>query len=101
MICWKSAATFLKAASISASLWACATPAWSASSSPQAVRLPTISIPRVQDGPKRAITTDDLIALRDIDSFSLSPDGTRFAVLLRQADPATNGYRTGWFIGST
>ncbi|GFE90384.1 hypothetical protein GCM10011488_53380 [Steroidobacter agaridevorans] len=83
---------------MSLSLQAVAMTAWSQSSNHQGASL---TIPQVAQGPKRLITTDDLIALRDIDSFSLSPDGKKFAVLIRQADPVANGYRTGWFIGST
>ncbi|WP_129642456.1 Atxe2 family lasso peptide isopeptidase [Peristeroidobacter agariperforans] len=83
---------------MSLSLQAVAMTAWSQSSNHQTASL---TIPQVADGPKRLITTDDLIALRDIDSFSLSPDGKKFAVLIRQADPVANDYRTGWFIGST
>lgn len=76
---------------MSMSLQAVVTTAWSQS----------LTIPSVEAGPQRLVTTDDLIGLRDIDSFSLSPDGKKFAVLIRQADPAANDYRTGWFIGST
>ncbi|HEY0941588.1 MAG TPA: Atxe2 family lasso peptide isopeptidase [Steroidobacter sp.] len=84
---------------MSLSLQAVATTAWSSSHDSGAVT--ALTIPHVEAGAKRLITTDDLIALRDIDSFSLSPDGKRFAVLIRQADPVANDYRTGWFIGST
>lgn len=82
------------------SLQAVATTAWSESSGHDPERVASVTIPRIQEGPKRAITTNDLIALRDVDSFSLSPDGKKFAVLLRQADPVANHYRTAWFIGS-
>lgn len=83
----------------SLSLQAVATTAWS--SSLDAHLVTALSIPQVEAGAKRLITTDDLISLRDVDSFSLSPDGQKFAVLLRQADPVANDYRIGWFIGST
>jgi dipeptidyl aminopeptidase/acylaminoacyl peptidase len=59
-----------------------------------------LTIPRTVSGPKRHITTDDLARLRDIGSFSISPDGERFAILVRQAVPEKNSYRTAWFVGS-
>lgn len=59
-----------------------------------------LSIPQNVTGPKRHITTDDLARLRDIDSLSVSPDGTRFAILVRQAVPEQNTYRTAWFVGA-
>jgi dipeptidyl aminopeptidase/acylaminoacyl peptidase len=62
---------------------------------------PELSIPEVPAAPKRLITIDDLIALRDIDTLSVSPDGNRFAILVHQADVKRNLYRTGWFVGST
>src|SRR5882724_4565234 len=57
-----------------------------------------VVIPDVTGGPKRDITTDDLIGLRDIKSLSVSPDGTRFAIFVQQADVAANSYRTAWFV---
>lgn len=62
---------------------------------------PSIVIPERTEGPRRNITTDDLARLRDIDSFSVSPDGRRFAILVRQAVPEENTYRTSWFIGAS
>lgn len=53
-----------------------------------------------QPPPRRPITTDDLIGLRDIDTLSVSPDGRSYAILVRQADVASNAYRTTWFVGS-
>lgn len=61
---------------------------------------PAIVIPDHIEGPKRNITTEDLARLRDIDSLSLSNDGERFAILVRQAAPETNSYRTAWFAGA-
>src|SRR5712672_2385095 len=58
-------------------------------------------IPVVPAGAQRLIALDDLLRLRDIDSLSLSADGSHFAVLVRQAVPERNSYRTGWFVGST
>jgi hypothetical protein len=59
------------------------------------------AIPVVPAGAKRPITLEDLLWLRDIDSLSLSADGSHFAILVRQAVPDRNVYRTGWFVGST
>jgi dipeptidyl aminopeptidase/acylaminoacyl peptidase len=61
----------------------------------------SLVIPERDNGPRRNITTDDLARLRDIDSLSVSPDGRRFAILVRQALPEANIYRTAWFIGSS
>jgi dipeptidyl aminopeptidase/acylaminoacyl peptidase len=60
----------------------------------------TLTIPEVRQASKRLITVDDVMALRQIDTLSLSPDGHRFAILVRQADPAANEYRSGWFVGA-
>lgn len=59
----------------------------------------SVTIPNVAATTPRLITADDLAKVRRIDTLSVSPDGSRFAVLLRQGDPATNEYRRGWFIG--
>jgi dipeptidyl aminopeptidase/acylaminoacyl peptidase len=53
-----------------------------------------------QPPPRRPITTNDLIALRDIDTLSVSPDGNSYAILVRQADVASNAYRTRWMVGA-
>jgi dipeptidyl aminopeptidase/acylaminoacyl peptidase len=45
-----------------------------------------------------AVTVDDVARVRDIDSLSVSPDGSRVAVFVRHADPVENRYRTGWFV---
>jgi dipeptidyl aminopeptidase/acylaminoacyl peptidase len=57
-------------------------------------------IPSVPVVANRRITLQDLLQLRDIDALSVSTDGSHFAILLRQAVPAQNAYRTGWFVGS-
>ena len=49
----------------------------------------------------RRITVEDMSELRRIDSLRLSPDQSRFAILVRQADAAANTYRLNWFVGST
>lgn len=59
-----------------------------------------LTIPDVPDGVQRPITPDDHAHLRRIEVLSLSPDRGRFAVLVRQADPQANEYRSAWFIGS-
>ena len=46
----------------------------------------------------RVVAVDDLISLRDIDAFIVSPDGGRVAYLLRRANVATDAYDTGWFV---
>jgi hypothetical protein len=55
---------------------------------------PTIVLPDEVHGPKRRITTTDLARIRDIDTISVAPDGERFAILVRQAVPEENAYRT-------
>jgi dipeptidyl aminopeptidase/acylaminoacyl peptidase len=60
-----------------------------------------LSIPEVPITAKRTITVDDLAAVRTIDSLSVSPDGQRYAILVRQAEPSANEYRSAWFSGST
>lgn len=59
----------------------------------------SVTIPEVPAAAARLITADDFARLRRIEKLSVSPDGSRFAVLARQGDPATNEYRRGWFIG--
>lgn len=48
-----------------------------------------------------AITTAELVSLRDIDALVLSPDERRYAVRVRRADPVSDRYRTAWYIGDT
>lgn len=50
---------------------------------------------------KRTVTVDDLTAVRTIDALSVSADGQRFAILVRQAEPSINEYRSAWFSAST
>lgn len=59
-----------------------------------------LSIPAIQTTAQRTVTVDDLAAVRSIDSLSVSPDGQRYAVLVRQALPSINDYRSAWFVGS-
>lgn len=63
-----------------------------------------LSIPEiatVKSGVRCTVTVDDLAAVRAIDSLSVSPDGQRYAILVRQGDPANNEYRLAWFSGNT
>lgn len=60
-----------------------------------------LSIPAIPATAKRTITVDDLSAVRAIDSLSVSADGQRYAILVRQAEPANNDYRLAWFAGNT
>jgi dipeptidyl aminopeptidase/acylaminoacyl peptidase len=60
-----------------------------------------LHIPAVSTGEARAVTVSDISSLRYIDTLSLSPDGERYAIFVRQPDPRTNTFGTGWFVGST
>lgn len=60
-----------------------------------------LSIPKVSASATRAVTVDDLAAVRTIDALSISPDSRSYAILVRQADPSINEYRLAWFSGST
>ena len=61
----------------------------------------TLSIPKTSATAGRTVTVDDLAAVRTIDALSITSDGRRYAILVRQADPSSNGYRLAWFSGST
>jgi dipeptidyl aminopeptidase/acylaminoacyl peptidase len=63
-------------------------------------RSPLVIPEKVAATKKRLITVDDLARIRDINNLSISPDGERFAILVRQAVPEANTYRMAWFIGS-
>ena len=45
-----------------------------------------------------AITVDEVARVRDIDTLSVSPDGSLVALFVRHADPAENRYRSAWFV---
>lgn len=65
----------------------------------------TLTIPLVAEGPRRLITTTDLLTLREIGGamgtgLSLSPDGQHFAFEMHQVDVAANSYRVAWFVES-
>jgi dipeptidyl aminopeptidase/acylaminoacyl peptidase len=61
----------------------------------------TLTIPHARATAKRAVTIDDVISIRNIDTLNVSADGRRFAIFVRQGDASCNRYRTGWFIGQT
>lgn len=63
---------------------------------PTPVVLPTSIV-----GTPRAITSSDLLEMRQVHGLSLSPDGTQIAVVVGQANVANNNYRTGAFLVST
>lgn len=60
-----------------------------------------VVIPAVVQTQKRTITIDDVAAIRAVDSLSVSPDGRRFVMFVRQGDPLTNEYRGAWYVGNT
>lgn len=60
-----------------------------------------LTIPDVQPtGTQRAITVDDVMALRKVAALKVAPDGRRYAVFVRQADVESNSYRSAWFVGA-
>lgn len=61
---------------------------------------PALAIPDVAAVPPRPITARDLAELRDIDTFTVSPDGRHVAFQLRRAVPEENRYRIAWFVAS-
>lgn len=58
-----------------------------------------LAIPATAMAPTHSMTIDDAMARRHIDTLSVSPDGARFAIFVRQADPKNNEYRTDWLVG--
>lgn len=57
-----------------------------------------VSLPKVSPGERRSVTTADLLALRQVFGMSISPDGTKIAFIVGQADGDSDGYRSGLFI---
>ena len=49
----------------------------------------------------RAITTDDLVSIRDIKTIAVSPDGREVAYQVVQADAIQNNYDVSWHVVST
>lgn len=58
-----------------------------------------VILPARVDGPKRPVTVEDVLSIRDIATLSTSPDGKKFAILVRQADAERNTYDQTWFVG--
>ena len=60
-----------------------------------------VTIPEFEEAPaKRLITVDDVMALRNVAALKISPDGSRYAAFVRQADVASNTYPSAWFVGA-
>lgn len=65
-------------------------------------------LPIASSGPKRAVTVDDLVRVRETGwgdgdpgappPMSLSPDGSRLAVVMRRGEPQTNGICVGLIV---
>jgi len=66
-----------------------------AEGAPTALDIPVVEAASI----KRAITVDDVMRLRNVAALKVSPDGRRYAVFVRQADVASNDYRSAWFVG--
>jgi dipeptidyl aminopeptidase/acylaminoacyl peptidase len=58
-----------------------------------------LSIPDHVGHAARSVTIADIAAIRHIDSLCVSLDGSRYAILVRQADPQRNDFRSAWFVG--
>jgi dipeptidyl aminopeptidase/acylaminoacyl peptidase len=57
--------------------------------------------PGTKNATPRSVTLDDWMAIRHVDTLSVSPDGRQFAIFVHQADASNNTFRTTWFVGST
>lgn len=60
---------------------------------------PGLFIPEVVEAPARVATVDDIVGLRQIPVFSMSPDHRHYALFVQQGDADANAYRSGWFVG--
>jgi dipeptidyl aminopeptidase/acylaminoacyl peptidase len=60
-----------------------------------------VEIPNIQKAARRAVTTMDLLSLRDLHGIQISPDGRYVAFILGQAVYETNSYRSGLFVIGT
>lgn len=58
----------------------------------------TVSLPKVSPSGARLVTTMDLLALRQVYGMSISPDGTKIAFVVGQADADSDRYRSGLFV---
>jgi dipeptidyl aminopeptidase/acylaminoacyl peptidase len=65
------------------------------------VRHRNLIIPDVQVREKLPVSVDDIANLRKVDALTISPDGRRFAIFVRQNDSINNRFNSGWFAGST
>jgi dipeptidyl aminopeptidase/acylaminoacyl peptidase len=57
-----------------------------------------VVIPEVVPSPKRGMTVEDEIRIRQIKTAQLSPDGSQVLVLVNQPDAEANAFRSSWFI---
>jgi len=60
-----------------------------------------VEIPAVTKSSPRLVTMADLLAIRDCEGLSISPDGEEVAFVVGRAVYETNDYRTGLFVSST
>ena len=60
-----------------------------------------VEIPNIQKAAPRAVTSMDLLNLRDLHGIQISPDGRYVAFVLGQAVYKTNSYRSGLFVIGT
>jgi dipeptidyl aminopeptidase/acylaminoacyl peptidase len=60
-----------------------------------------VEIPNIQKAALRAVTSMDLLNLRDLHGIQISPDGRYVAFVLGQAVYETNSYRSGLFVIGT
>jgi dipeptidyl aminopeptidase/acylaminoacyl peptidase len=60
-----------------------------------------VQIPTKAKAPLRAITSMDLLSIRDLHGLSISPDGNYVAFVVGQAVYGTNSYRSGIFVMAT
>src|SRR5579864_1406818 len=60
-----------------------------------------LQLTKVQQTPRRSVTSADLLAIRDLRGVSVAPDGKSVAFVLSQAVYETNSYRSGLFVVGT
>src|ERR1051326_2979014 len=60
-----------------------------------------VSIPGPISGQSRAITSLDLLSIRQVHGLIISPDGTKVAFVVGQANYDSNSYRSGFFVAGT
>jgi dipeptidyl aminopeptidase/acylaminoacyl peptidase len=61
---------------------------------------PAVSIEDVEQDIPRSMRIDDLSAVRGVERLEVSPDGKRYAVLVRQGDAGENRWQSAWFVGA-